>query len=121
MLLCPNWLQRRRIETPSFITLGWFVVALSALVHAKPNSIDDYSILVGIRNIYTKHVHGSESVLRRLPLLWLSGRGAFIRIDNLAHLLLVLALASMLITRTPLPWARAVGLSELLALAAGAV
>ena len=107
------------------------MVARFALSHAKPNSIDDYSILVWILEIYTKHVDGSVSVLLILPLLMLllllllllllSCRGAFIRIDNLAHLLLVLALASMFVAGAPLPWARAVGLAILLALAAGSV
>jgi hypothetical protein len=53
-------------------------------------------------------------LLLLLLILVLSGRGALIRIDNLAHLLLVLALASLFVSCPPLPRARVVGLSVLL-------
>lgn len=45
-------------------------------------------------------------------LLLLEHRGT-IRVDDLAHLLLVLGLASVLITRPPLPWARIIRLAML--------
>jgi hypothetical protein len=53
-------------------------------------------------------------LLLLLLILLLSGRGALIRIDNLAHLLLVLTLASLVVSCPPLPRARVVGLSVLL-------
>ena len=85
---------------------GKGMVAPFALFHVKPNSIDDYSILVWMPKICTKRIDSSEPVLLiLLLLLLLSGRGALIRIDNLAHLLLVLALASVLVPCTSLPWA----------------
>src|SRR4051812_12164838 len=86
-----------------------------ALMPCEPISIDDYSILVWIPKICTKRIGSSESVLLLILLLrLLSDREAIIRIDYLAHLLLVLALASVFISCASLPWARAVVLSVLL-------
>jgi hypothetical protein len=70
-----------------------------------------------VTQICTKRLDSSESVLLILLLLLLGDRGAFIRIDYLAHLLLVLALASMFVTCASLPRAGAVGLPVLRTLA----
>lgn len=94
--------------------MGNRVIAPFALMPCEPISIDDYSILVWIPKICTKRIDSSEPVLLILMLLLLSDRGAMIRIDDLAHLLLVLALASMFVSCASLPWARGVGLSVLL-------
>ena len=106
--------------------MGNRVIAPFALMPCEPISIDDYSILVWMPKICTKRIDSSESVLLLiLLLLLLSDRGAFVRIDNLAHLLLVLALASVFISCASLPRAWAVVLAVLLRLAltvtAGAV
>lgn len=105
--------------------MGNRVIAPFALMPCEPISIDDYSILVWMPKICTKRIDSSESVLLILLLLLLSDRGAFVRIDNLAHLLLVLALASVFISCASLPRAWAVVLTVLLRLAltvtAGAV
>lgn len=95
--------------------MGNRLIAPCALMPCEPISIDDYSILVWIPKICTKRIDSSEPVLLLILLmLLLSKRGAFVRIDDLAHLLLVLALASMFISCASLPWARRVGLSVLL-------
>lgn len=84
------------------------------MINRRVNVPCDRKMLVGLQYIYTEymHVHKYSSKLILLLLLLLEHRGA-IRIDNLAYLLLVLFLASVLITCASLPWAGIVRLSVL--------